>query len=175
MSFTISDTVDCDLLPGDGAAAEQRFLALVSSGEELWIIAYGFTLPAMIADLLAAHKAGTAVHLYLDHTQSAGATEAPLVKELVDAGLEVTIGTSTDGKRYICHDKALVTRSGKCFVGSCNFSASGWHQVNAIFEFADVNYARALVDQFNQLVAYAWGNEANLQLMSAQPTAVHIT
>src|SRR5258708_38682701 len=112
----IAGEVLCDLLPDDGTAGQERFLTLLTNREETWMIAYGFTLAAMVNDILAAHKAGVAIHLYLDRTQSSGTTEAPLVKQLVAAGVEVTIGTSTAGSAYICHDKALVCKAGNLFV-----------------------------------------------------------
>lgn len=94
MPFTIDTQITCYLLPGDGPVAEQDFLKNLTDPGETWIIAYAFTLPDMINDLLAAHKKGTPLHIYLDHSQSAGNTEAPLVEQLIEAGVEVTIGTS---------------------------------------------------------------------------------
>jgi phosphatidylserine/phosphatidylglycerophosphate/cardiolipin synthase-like enzyme len=171
VSFTIAQSVLCDLLPDDGQEAEGRFLNLLTNPQETWIIAYAFTLPAMIRDVETAFKAGVPLHIYLDHSQEQGSTERPLVEAMAKLGVEVTVGTSTAGQRFICHDKALVTRDAHCFVGSCNFSSSGWEQVNAIFEFDSKLYAQNLVWQFNKLVEYAWSNERSFQLMSAQPAA----
>lgn len=173
MSFAIDDQVLCDLLPDDGKAAEQRFLALLTSGAETWMIVYAFTLSAMIQDIAAQAARGTKFHIYADRSQEVANKEQGRFAPLLATGnVDITIGTSTAGKAYICHDKAMVNRDGACFVGSCNFSLSGWQQVNAIFEFTDLAYAANLVKQFNTLVNYAWTTEQSFQVMPSMPTAV---
>lgn len=172
MSFTISDTVTCDLLPDDGGAAEQRFLSLLGAGHETVMVVYAFTLKAMVAAIEAASS--TKFHIYADHSQApVGGKDYANLKALAALPhVEVTIGTSNAGKAYICHDKALTNANGDCFVGSCNFSETGWKQVNAIFEFNDLQYARNLAAQYNVLVQYAWADEAALQVRGAQPPPV---
>jgi hypothetical protein len=172
MSFVIDATLTCYLMPDDHDAAEQRFLDLVGSPGETWIIAYSFTLPGAIDHLLSAHERGVPLHLYLDHSQSRGKSEMPLVQRLVDAGIEVTIGTSTSGSRYICHTKGLVTDSSsgpQCWEGSVNFSTSGWLQVNTANQFTSAAWRDHFVAQFNTLVKYAWTDERDEQLMSQPP------
>ncbi|MBF6329943.1 phospholipase D-like domain-containing protein [Nocardia transvalensis] len=178
MSFVIDGSFTCYLMPGDHDEARARFLDLVAGPGETWIIAYGFTLPGAIDELVAAHRHGVALHLYLDHTQSTGATERPLVQRLVDAGVEVTIGTSTSGSRYICHTKGFVTDtpSGpQCWEGSVNFSTSGWLQVNTAMQFGSQTWRDHFVAQFNTLVNYAWTEERKLQLMPQPPAGLYAT
>ncbi|RDI65620.1 phospholipase D-like domain-containing protein [Nocardia pseudobrasiliensis] len=172
MSFVIDGSFTCYLMPVDHDEARQRFLDLIAGPGETWIIAYGFTLPGAIDELLAAHGKGVRLHLYLDHTQSAGATERPLVQRLVDAGIEVTIGTSTSGSKYICHTKGFVTDAAsgpQCWEGSVNFSTSGWLQVNTAMQFSSRPWRDHFVAQFDTLVAYAWREERTLQLMPEPP------
>ncbi|WP_280466205.1 phospholipase D-like domain-containing protein [Nocardia brasiliensis] len=172
MPFVIDGPMTCYLMPGDHAEAEQRFLELVAGPGETWLIAYGFTLTDAADSLIAAHWRGVALHLYLDHTQSAGHTQRPIVRQLVDAGIEVTIGTSTSGRKYICHTKGLVvdTPAGpQCWEGSVNFSTSGWLQVNTAINFGSAAWRDHFVAQFNTLRHYAWTEERDLQLMPAPP------
>lgn len=172
MPFVIDGPMTCYLMPDDHAEAEQRFLELVAAPGETWLIAYGFTLTDAADNLITAHRRGVPLHLYLDRTQSAGPTAKPIVQRLVDAGVEVTIGTSTSGRKYICHTKGLVvdTPSGpQCWEGSVNFSATGWLQVNTAMNFGAQVWRDHFVAQFNTLRHYAWTEERDLQLMPEPP------
>jgi hypothetical protein len=175
MSFVITATVTCYLLPDDGPASRAVFLQHLLNPGETWITAYAFTLPGMIQDLLQAHKQHIPLHLYLDYSQSVGKVEHPLVQQLVTAGLEVTIGTSPAGSRFICHTKGIVsdpgTKSGSvwCWEGSTNFSVDAWQQVNTALVFASEPWRNEFVAQFEALRDFAWANERNLQLMKAPP------
>ncbi len=175
MPFQITTTVTCYLLPDDGAQAQADFLKHLLDPGETWIIAYAFTLTGMINDLLAAHKAGIPLHIYLDHSQEVGKVEKPLVQQLVSAGVEVTIGTSPAGSQYICHTKGMVSDPAAnggalwCWEGSTNFSLSAWKQVNTALVFASQQWRNEFVAQFQGLVEYAWTNEKSMQLMSSPP------
>lgn len=174
MPFIIDTTITCYLLPGDGAVAEQAFLKNLLDPGETWIIAYAFTLPDMINDLVAAHKKGTPLHLYLDYSQYQDKTETPLVQQLVQAGVEVTVGTSPAGSQYICHTKGIVSDAAPggalwCWEGSTNFSLSAWKQVNTALVFSSQAWRDQFVAQFEALRDFAWANERNLQIMSAPP------
>lgn len=178
MPFVINTTVTCYLLPDDGAQAKADFLKHLTNPGETWITAYAFTLVDMINDLLAAHKAGVPLHIYLDHSQEVGKVEKPLVQQLVTAGVEVTIGTSPAGSRFICHTKGMVSDAVKsggalwCWEGSTNFSLSAWQQVNTALVFSSQQWRDEFVAQFEALVEYAWTNERSMQLMSAPPPDV---
>ncbi|MGB7349067.1 MAG: phospholipase D-like domain-containing protein [Candidatus Acidiferrales bacterium] len=175
MPFTITTTVTCYLLPQDGATAKANFLQHLLDPGETWIIAYAFTLTDMISDLIAAHKAGLPLHLYLDHSQEVGKVEKPLVQQLVGAGIEVTIGTSPAGSQYICHTKGMASDPAAnggalwCWEGSTNFSLSAWSQVNTALVFASQQWRDEFVAQFEALVDFAWANERSMQVMSAPP------
>ncbi|WP_215543582.1 phospholipase D-like domain-containing protein [Amycolatopsis sp. CA-230715] len=175
MPFTINGSTTCYLLPADERPARKRFLELVSAPGETWIIAYSFTVPDAADALIAAHKRGVPLHLYLDHSQSSGTAEKPLLHQLVDAGVEITIGTSTSGSRYICHTKGIAVdgRTGPlCWEGSVNFSTSGWLQVNTAMDFSSPDWRDHFVAQFATLRKFAWANERDLQLMPEPPDGV---
>lgn len=174
MPFTISTTITCYLLPEDGAVAQQVFLKNLLDPGETWIIAYAFTLPDMINELIAAHQRDIPLHLYLDYSQYQDKTETPLVQKLVQAGIEVTVGTSPSGSEYICHTKGIVSDAAPggalwCWEGSTNFSLSAWKQVNTALVFSSPAWRDQFVAQFEALRDFAWANERNLQIMSAPP------
>ncbi|MGD1157066.1 MAG: phospholipase D-like domain-containing protein [Terriglobia bacterium] len=174
MSFTIRSKITCFLLPGDGQKAKQDFLAHLTDPGETWIIAYAFTLPDMIHDLLDAHQKGVPLYIYLDHSQAVGKVEKPLAQQLADAGIEVTIGTSPVGSQFICHTKGMVSDkapSGSlyCWEGSVNFSLSGWRQVNTAMTFSSQKWRDEFVAQFEALRDFAWANEREMQIMKAPP------
>lgn len=176
MSFTIDTRITCYLLPDDGSTAYAEFLKNLTDPGETWIIAYAFTLPDMINDLLAAHKKGVPLHLYLDYSQykTGKTTEDPLVQQLVAAGVEVTLGTSPAGSQYICHTKGIVSDAVPgghlwCWEGSVNFSKSAWRQVNTAMTFSSQLWRDQFVAQFEALRNFAWANEKSLQLMKSPP------
>ena len=175
MPFTISTTVTCYLLPGDGPTAEADFLQHMTNMGETWIIAYAFTLPDMINDLITAHQKGVKLHLYLDHSQSTGTAEKPALQKLLAAGVEITIGTSPEGSQYICHTKGIVSDAAAaggqpwCWEGSTNFSLSAWKQVNTAMVFSSQAWRDDFVAQFEALRDYAWANEKAMQIMSSPP------
>ncbi len=174
MPFNIATEVTCYLLPGDGPAAKAEFLGHLADSCEMYITAYGFTLPQMIDQLIANHEAGDLLHIYLDNSQAAGKAEKPQVRRLVDAGIEVTLGTSPEGSNYICHTKGIVCLDDPpwCWEGSVNFSESGWHQVNTAMVFHSAEWAQNFADQFNALRQFAWTKERRLQLMANPPAGV---
>ncbi|HUI00771.1 MAG TPA: phospholipase D-like domain-containing protein [Nitrososphaerales archaeon] len=174
MPFQIQATITCYLLPGDGAVAQAEFLKHISDPGETYIIAYGFTLVPMIDDLIAAHQNGVPLHIFLDHTQAEGSMEQPEVQRLVDAGLEVTIGTSPAGTQYICHTKGVVSNDDPvwCWEGSTNFSQSAWDQVNTAMVFSAQAWYDNFVAQFVQIRQFAWTKEGQFQVMKSPPPGV---
>jgi hypothetical protein len=174
MPFQITATITCYLLPEDGTVAQQEFLNHVSDPGETYIIAYAFTLVPMIDDLIAAHNNGVPLHIFLDHTQSEGALQKPDVQRLIDAGVEVTIGTSPAGTQYICHTKGVASNDNPvwCWEGSTNFSESAWSQVNTVMVFSSQEWYDNFVNQFEQIRQYAWTNEREFQMMTSPPPGV---
>lgn len=175
--FTITTTIDCYLLPEDGAAAKQRFLDHLQDPHDMWIIAYSFTLMPMIDEIVKNSSPPGMIHIYLDLSQSRGTAEKPQVQRLIDAGVEVTIGTSPAGLSFITHTKGIVCNDTPvpwCWEGSVNFSESGWMQVNTAMVFNDTTWRDNFVAQFDTLRDYAWTNERADQLMKAPPSGVTI-
>jgi hypothetical protein len=175
--FTITTTVECYLLPDDGAAAKATFLQHLTDPHEMWIIAYSFTLIPMIDDIIANSQGGDPIHIYLDRSQAQGKAELPQLRRLVTAGVEVTIGTSPAGTSYITHTKGFVCDDAPvpfCWEGSVNFSQDGWMQVNTAMNFNNQTWRDQFVEQFDALRDYAWTNERSSQLMKAPPAGVTI-
>ncbi|MGP6190153.1 MAG: phospholipase D-like domain-containing protein [Vulcanimicrobiaceae bacterium] len=174
--FTIQTQIDCYLLPEDGAAARAVFLQHLKDPYEMWIIAYSFTLVPMIDEIIANNQVGDPYHIYVDLSQSSGKAEKPQLQRLVDAGVEVTIGTSPAGTAYITHTKGICCNDSPpwCWEGSVNFSASGWLQVNTAMFFHSTQWRDEFVQQFNTLRDYAWTNLRQYQLLKEPPTGVTI-
>jgi hypothetical protein len=175
--FTITTSVDCYLLPDDGAAAKALFLTHLQDPYEMWIVAYSFTLVPMVDEILENNSTGAPYHIYLDLSQSSGGAEKPQIARLVEAGVEVTVGTSPAGTSYITHTKGVTCNDRPvpwCWEGSVNFSASGWLQVNTAMFFHSQEWHDAFVAQFNSLRDYAWTNLRTSQLMKAPPAGVTI-
>lgn len=174
LPFQITATLTCYLLPQDGEIAKQDFLKHISDPGETYIIAYAFTLVPMIDDLITAHQNEVPLHIFLDHSQTEGALQKPDVQRLVNAGIEVTIGTSPAGQQYICHTKGLVSNDSPvyCWEGSTNFSETAWDQVNTVMVFSSQEWYDNFVAQFNQIRQYAWTNEKEFQLMANPPPGV---
>lgn len=108
----------------------EPFLALVQSAKQsIFVVIYGFTLSALVDDLIAKHQAGVEIGIILDHTQSAGTAEKVQVQRLLDAGVSFLIGTSPDAGNII-HSKFVVVDGRDVETGSWNFSASAARQSN---------------------------------------------
>jgi hypothetical protein len=176
MSFTFNTTIKSFLLPGDGDEALAEFLTALNSPFPTYIIAYNFSLAAMIDEILKAHANGVPIHIYLDHTQSTGPSERDGVQKLIASGLDVTIGTSPKGSAFICHTKGLIVLDNPlapyCLEGSTNFSKSGFNQVNTMNSFRSLEWANNFRQQFALLKSFAWVNEKDYQLYPAPVTVL---
>ena len=158
----------CYFLPEDGDEAKQEFLGMLHDPQETYIAAYGFTLTQLIDEIIAADKAGVAVHILLDHLQATGHSEAPLVKHLHDSLTcgDLTITTAGPGghsSSQIWHWKGMVVGS-KCWYGSVNFSDSGWNQGNGAQLFDAPLWASRFIEQFKLHRAWALANEPQYQV-----------
>jgi len=174
MTFDITTTVQCFLLPDDGQEAQDAILAHMDDPSEIYITAYSFTFAPIVDKILQHFEKGDPVHLYLDFSQSQGAAEKTEVQKLVDAGVEVTIGTSPKGSKYICHTKGFtcLDKSPACWEGSVNFSNTGFLQVNTAMLFQSKEWSDQFVSQFKELRKFAWTSERNKQLMPKPPKGV---
>jgi len=179
------------MLPEDGQLCKTEFLNLLNGGyDELWISAYGFTLRPMFDAIKAADARGVKVHLLLDHSQSQGRAELPLVKDLAaslkNGDLTITTAGLGSGKpSNIWHWKGLVAKFNDgnadlhrfgsdpgrtqppvyfCWEGSTNFSAGAWDQGNSARIFANDEWALAFIEQQQRHIAWAVENEPQYQL-----------
>jgi hypothetical protein len=166
-------------LPEDGAPAKAALLARVQQGNEIWIDAYAFDDHALLSALEARDAAGAPIHVLLDHLQSTGSTEKPLLAQFIRTvhHADVTITTAGVGSpktSEIWHWKAVVVRDRAgafhCWEGSVNFSDNGWWQGNSARAFDSKPWAQAFIAQFTAHRAWALTNHAQWQVQA--PTKV---
>ncbi|MDE1868213.1 MAG: hypothetical protein KGI08_10960 [Thaumarchaeota archaeon] len=110
---------------------------------------YGFTLAPLVDILIAKHQAGLDIKVLLDLSQSKGTAEAPQVKRLQDAGVDVVIGKSPVSGQ-ILHEKCFSIDDKRTISGSWNSSLSAQKQ----FNHCDFIWSKDLVDVFNQVFDY---------------------
>ena len=158
------------MFPEDAEAGKDAFLSHWDHPQETWVRAYAFTMRELADAIVTANKIAPQ-HLYIDRSQCEDANQLVLVREVIAAGVETTIGTSPAGEAFIAHTKAYVAADGSCWEGSCNFSESGWHQVNTAFEFLCPEWRDVMVAQFEADVQYAWSRERAYQLMAKPPSS----
>ena len=105
-------TLSAYFMPDDKKAALAALVGLIDSakpGDMYRQICYGFTADPLADAILRAYNRGVDCRLILDHTQSAGRTEAALLHRMLLAGFpadRIRIGTSTE--HAIIHDKVAV-------------------------------------------------------------------
>lgn len=164
-------------LPQGGPAAKARFLGILADPKltKAYISAYSLTLEPCFAEIIAADARGVEFDILLDHSQSTGKAEAPLIANLVKTlkNSHITITTAGVGsanKSAIYHWKAMVlittanSNDGPlCWEGSTNFSAGGWDQGNSARVFSSGEWAKMFIDQFLQHKAWARQYEPQYQ------------
>ena len=129
--------------PYDVPDPARHILAMLDEAQaEVKIDIYGFTWPPLMDELIAVHERGVNVRIVADHTQAEGTAEKPQLQRLVDAGIELLIGTSSRGA--IDHSKYLIVDGKTVGFGSFNFSQSALAQDNTFTETNDA----AMVEQF---------------------------
>jgi|GEM_PF-2029886 len=134
-------------------ATAQEYLTFVSSAKRsLYILIYGFHLPALTELLIAKHRDGVRVNIILDHSQAEGRAESQEVQKLVDAGVPLLIGTSPV-HHQILHTKATIVDDSAVESGSWNYSLSASAQSNTLTFVYDADYARAYLDHWHRI----WG------------------
>ena len=130
---------------------QSKFLELIGSAQEsIYIMIYGFHLPALTDLLIAKHQAGLDVRLILDLSQSKGKAESEEVQKLKDAGLNLIIGTSPVAHQ-IMHEKETIIDGKRVLSGSWNYSLSAQKQVNHMDFFYSKEMAADSIFDFNQL------------------------
>ena len=170
-------------LPEGGLAAKARFLSILGDSrlKQAYISAYGFTLQPMFDAIIAADARGVVFDIILDHSQSTGTAEAPLVAKLVATlkNSHITISTAGVGSgkpSSIYHWKAMVLKQDNgpavCWEGSTNFSGGAWDQGNSARVFSSDAWANAFIIKFLAHKSWARVNEPQYQgkgLASAGP------
>jgi phosphatidylserine/phosphatidylglycerophosphate/cardiolipin synthase-like enzyme len=166
--------VDLDVfeMPADAVAGEEAVVNSVLDPDPVILLMYGFTWQPAVTALAAAARKGVDVHGYFDHIQAESKVEQMLLKELVDAGVKVTIGPSDVGGD-IMHKKDWTVLNKPVpvvFTGSTNLSARAFeHQTNDLYRVFSAALAAHQVARYWQLVEFAWAHHADLQIMPAKP------
>ena len=154
--------------PQDAIAGKQAFLKHWEHPQETWLRAYALTMRELVNVMVPAQRTAPQ-HVYVDRSQSASPEQLVLLKELVAAGVEVTVGTSPAGKEFIAHSKAYTSADGSSWMGSWNFSESASSQVNDAFAFKSELWRDSTIKAFEEDVQYAWTVERGFQIMPAPP------
>lgn len=118
--------------------------------ESILMMIYGFTLPDLTDLLIQKHQAGVKVQCVMDLSQSRGKTEKVQVQKLLDAGLDVVIGTSPVAHQ-IMHEKGLCLDGARTITGSWNFSTSAAKQVNHMDFIYSEDRAAKFTEFFNEI------------------------
>jgi phosphatidylserine/phosphatidylglycerophosphate/cardiolipin synthase-like enzyme len=135
---------------------QKAYLAFLGQAEKkIRMMIYGFTLSAIVDDLIAAKQKGLDIKIIFDHTQAMGKAEKPEIEKLVAGGLldgeDFLIGTSPE-HHQINHLKATWIDDAHVLHGSWNYSMSASLQYNSI----EVVTAPELAAMFDQVLDYAW-------------------
>lgn len=169
VSSTIAEVqLDIRFSPFDETT--EPFLELVQSAtRSLFVVIYGFTLSALVDDLIAKHQAGVTVGIILDHTQAEGTAEKVQVQRLLAAGVPFLIGTSPDASNII-HSKFVVADERDVETGSWNFSASAARQSNNMLLIkGHPDVAAIYLRHYDRLRAVILHLQSRLQLVGEAP------
>lgn len=146
-----------------------------SATASIHIDIYGFTYGPLMDALIAAHNHGIHVNIVADHTQATGPAERAELQRLVDAGIDVLVGTSSRGaidhSKYIIIDAELGIASPVSCVGfgSFNFSDSARAQDNTFSVRNDAGLVAAFLANWTQVHTDAYGKHPEWQVMPSAP------
>lgn len=126
--------------------------------KSLYIAIYAFHLPPLTDLLIEKYQQGVDIHCILDFSQSEEKAEKPEVEKLVEAGIDVVIGTSPKAHQ-IMHEKALCIDGVHIITGSYNFSTSATEQVNHMDFIFSKDRAEWFINFFHDLRAWIVKNE----------------
>jgi phosphatidylserine/phosphatidylglycerophosphate/cardiolipin synthase-like enzyme len=151
--------------PYDDPDPATRLLDMANGAQtEIKIDIYGLTYAPLMDALIAAHERGVSVRIVADHTQSAGTAEHPQLQRLVNAGLDVLIGTSSRGA--IDHSKYLIVDGAQVAFGSFNFSQSALAQDNTLTETNDGAMVATFLANWQRVHDDAAGKHPEWQLVA---------
>lgn len=122
---------------------------------------YGFALPELAQELIAAHRRGVKVRVVFDHTQACGVHERQLVAVIAAAGIEHYVGTSP--RRQIRHSKFMVVDGILVEKGSLNYSQRAFAQNNTVDIVSDREMAAMLTADLETNIAWLVANEPQYQ------------
>lgn len=141
-----------------------KFAAAETS--ELCMGMYGFHLPPLRDQFLANHAKGLTQFLLLDLSQEGGRAEHPDVVTLINAGIDVVIGTSP--AHNILHSKYLLAKAWQqVLTGSYNFSLSAASQDNTLQLFTGLDVWTSFRTHFDAARSWCLANEPQDQIKKA--------
>ena len=112
---------------------DKEIIALIDAAKtKIYFAMYEFTLKDVADALVAAKKRGVEVKGLVDAGESANSYDAPIISELVDAGIPVETEKHKDGNG-IMHIKMIVTDSAYA-LGSYNWTGSATTENDEILE-----------------------------------------
>src|SRR3989344_6916779 len=107
----------------DKQQTDKELIALIDAAKKhIYFAIYTFALPSIADALVAAKRRGVAVYGVVDSGQAASSYSAPIMKQLVSAGIPVVAEKHATGNG-IMHIKALVTENAYA-IGSYNWTKS---------------------------------------------------
>lgn len=142
---------------------EQAFLDFLNSAQKsIYVMVFGWHLPAMTDLLIAKHKAGLDVRLILDHSQATGKAEHDEIQKLIDAGVPFIIGTSPS-HGAIMHLKVTIVDGMRVEHGSWNYSTSAHYQANEMWFTESDKLAARFMETFAFLERFIIVHETRFQ------------
>lgn len=137
---------------------------LRAAAKTIDIAAYALTEDEMVDLLCRKREEGLTVNVLLDRSQSTGKAAKPVIEKLIEAGINVVIGTSRE--HSLLHDKSVVIDGVVTITGSYNFSESAAKQGNTCLIIRSQDIAERYIQHIN--LARAWCLEHQPEY---QPTA----
>ncbi len=139
---------------------DKEIIALINDAKsKIYFAIYTFTLKNIADALVAAKERGVAVYGVVDSGQAASSYGAPIIKQLVDAGIPVVTEKHATGNG-IMHLKTIVTESAYA-TGSYNWTKSGTTLNDEILEIGTDPVLRQTYENILRRLYEAYkGNEA---------------
>lgn len=162
--------IEAYLLPDEIAEARQKLRDVLSIPAEKWIVFYEASSAEFFNGIIRSHSVLTPVHVYADSSLARRPGEHAKLVDLKNHGVDVTIGSSTVSRFFICHRKAIVVAptpevtEHMIWEGSTNFSEQSWGEINTIITFRSRVFGEAYIRQYDRMKANALANEGTDQL-----------
>ncbi len=144
----------------DAKQNDKEIITLIDAAKsKIYFAIYTFTLKNIADALVAAKERGVAVYGVVDSGQAASSYGAPIIKQLVDAGIPVVTEKHSTGNG-IMHLKTIVTESAYA-TGSYNWTKSGTTLNDEILEIGTDPVLRQTYENILRRLFEAYrGNEA---------------